>query len=962
VSTVSLPGRPARNVLYINNGDGTFTDRAKEAGLDHGGFGTQALFFDYDMDGDLDVYLLNHATHTERGIGSSSVPQEQRDIAADRLMRNDGMRFVDVSAAAGLVRGLDGFGLGVVATDINGDACPDLYVANDFQEDDLLYVNNCDGTFTESMRTATGHTSRYSMGVDAADVDNDGRPDVFVGDMLPEREEILKTSAGVETFNLFNLRLRAGYQAQYPRNTLQLNRGSGRFSEIGYYAGVHASDWTWGPLFADLDLDGHKDLFVTNGIVRRPNDLDYINYVGNEARQAALARGDREAAKEIISHMPQVRLPNYAFRNGGDLRFHETAASWGLGEAGWSSGAAYVDLNNDGALDLVVNNVNGTASIYRSRARESTGNRYLVVRLSGPASNTLGIGTTVTLFHGGKRQVLEQQPVRGFQSSVDPRLHFGVGKADSVDSVLVVWPDRRFEMRRNVSTDQSITLSHSEAAGKWSVPELPMRKWFADVTRTIRSDFVHRENTFLDTDREPLMPVLLSREGPALAAADINGDGLDDLFVGGAKGQPSTILVQRADGSFARDESPFVADSLSEDVAAIFFDADSDGDADLYVVTAGNEFWGDAEELRDRLYINDGRGRLRKSTGLLPAISENGGCVTAGDYDGDGDVDLFVGSRVVSRAYGTIPRSHLLRNDGSGRFADVTESVAPLLRAAGMVTTCAWIGRPGSRLLDLVVAGEWMPVRLFRMEGGRFVERTTEAGLANTAGLWTSLEVADLNGDGLQDMVLGNTGLNSYIRAAQDKPARMYVSDFGGTGVQKQILEFFKHDTSYPVAGRDDIVKLIPSLRSRYPSYKSFGASRVTDIFTSAELRDVQVLSAREMASMVAIARDDGAFTLSQLPRDAQFSPVYAVLARDFDGDGRVDLLLGGNQHGVAPMLGRYDASYGTLLRGTGTGTFTAVDLAETGVVIDGEVRGIASVRTRRGYLLAVASQVVANR
>ena len=959
VSGVEYLSQHGRNALYINAGDGRFRDETEKYGLAQAGYGTQALFFDYDRDGDLDAYLLNHATHTERGIGAPSGTIDA-NAAADRLMRNDGDRFRDVSDHAGLVRGLDGFGLGVVASDLNDDGCPDLYVANDFQENDLLYVNRCDGTFEERITRATGHTSRFSMGVDAADIDNDGRVDVFVGDMLPEREDVLKTSANAETFNLFNLRLRAGYHPQYARNTLQLNRGDLRFSDIAYLAGVHATDWTWAPLFADLDNDGRKDLFVANGIYRRPNDLDYINYVGNEAAQAALRAGDAKKSLEIMRRMPQVPLANHVYRNQGDLTFASVAAEWGLTQTGFSTGAAYVDLDNDGALDLVVNDVNGPARIYRNRGAERNGHAWLTVQLDGAGANTAGLGSKVYVSAGGSTQLVEQMPTRGFQSSVDPRLHFGLGRATRVDSVVVVWPDASTEVIRDVAVNQTLLLAQTAARGRWS-PVAASAKTspplLTDHTARASLSFRHIENGFLDTDREPLMPHLLSAEGPALAVGDVNGDGLDDVFVGGGKWQTSRLLIQGRDGRFsAGGDQPFAADSIDEDVDGAFFDADGDGDLDLYVVTAGNEFWGDAAPLRDRLYYNDGHGGFRKAPpDALPSIAENGGCVAPGDFDGDGDIDLFVGSRVVSRSYGLAPPSHLLRNDGHGRFADVTEAVAPALSRVGMVSDAVWLKRRGSALPELAVVGEWMAVRLFATDGARLVDRTEAAGLADTEGWWNSVTAADLNGDGADDLILGNLGLNAYVKASPARPMRMHVHDFGNTGVQKQILEFYRGDTSYPIAGRDDIVRLIPPLRSRYPQYASFGASTVEEIFPAGELRAATTLTVRTLASMVAIRATGGRFALEPLPVEAQLAPVYASLADDFDGDGLTDILLGGNQHAVPPLLGRYDASHGLLLRGSGDGRFTALDARRSGIAIDGQIRELARLRHATGRAVIVA-------
>jgi hypothetical protein len=958
VSAVNYLNMHGRNVLYVNNGDGTFTDQTQQYGLEHVGYSTQAAFFDYDGDGDLDMYLLNNSTHTERAASPSTSRTVRNARAGDRLFRNDGGHFVDASARAGIYGGVEGYGLGVVASDVNLDGCLDLYVANDFQEDDFLYINNCDGTFTESIARATGHTSRFSMGVDAADFNNDGRPDLMVLDMLPDRQDILNTSANAEDFNVFNLRLKVGYHPQYARNTLQLNRGlvggTVRFSEIGYLAGVSATDWSWAPLFADLDDDGDKDLFVTSGIYRRPNDLDYITYVGNEAVQASLAAGiTAENLPPLLAKMPHIPMANHAYRNNGDLTFTTMADQWGLGQPGFSNGAAYVDLDNDGALDLVVSNLNAPAAIYRSRARAITGNHYLQVLLRGTGANTAGIGAKVTIAHQGTRQLLEQMPTRGFQSSVDPRLHFGLGRSQRIDSLVVIWPDRRSQVLTDVAADQLITLSQQDATGKYNYrPGATAPPLFADVTARIGLDVKHEENSFYDYGREPLMPHRLSTEGPALATGDVNGDGLDDIYVGGAKWKAGRLLIQRSDGGFRASSQPaFRADSLHEDVSAVFFDANGDGHPDLFVVSGGNEFWENAEALRDRLYLNDGRGDFHRAEHALPDYFHNGSCVVPGDFNGDGRLDLFVGSRVVSRKYGLTPQSHLLLNDGGagGHFRDVTLAQAPGLAAAGMVSAAAWLDYDHDGRLDLVVAGEWMPVRVFRQEHDQLVDRTAEAGLAGSNGWWNSVTAVDLNGDGRQDLVLGNLGLNSTIRASRAEPARLYVRDFFGNGTLEQILTFYKHGVSYPLAGRDELVRMMPPLAGRYPSYASFGASRIEDILPASELRPAAVLEAREFASAVALNRGDGRFDLRPLPMEAQFAPVYAALAEDFDGDGHADLLVAGNFYGVTPVRGRYDASYGLLLRGDGTGRFETVDLESSNLLIEGQVRHMALVRRAGG-------------
>jgi hypothetical protein len=975
VSAVSHLTMRGHNVLYINDGNVSFTDMTEAYGLGHTGYSTQAAFFDYDLDGDLDAYLLNSSTHEERG----NVFAPQRDTphprAGDRLFRNDGERFVDVTAEAGIYGTVEGYGLGVVASDLDFDGCPDLYVNNDFQENDFLYYNNCDGTFTESIATSIRHTSLSSMGVDAADFNNDGRTDVMVLDMFPEREDILKTSASAESFVIEDMKLKAGYHPQYARNTLQLNRGRRRFSEIGYMAGVYATDWSWAPLFADLDNDGDKDLFVTNGIYRRPNDLDFYAYVQSAAVQASLMMGITDENLALLSEkMPQVPIANYAFRNNGDLTFTNSADGWGLALPGFSNGAVYVDLNNSGALDLVVNNVNAPAWVYRNRTPEISGNHFFTVVLRGAGANTAGIGAKVMIRHGEVRQLLEQMPTRGFQSSVDPRLHFGLGPAEGIDSLVVIWPDRRFQVLTDLAADQRITLSQSDAAGRYPYREEGTEEGpeiragdpvpaadaglFVDVTAETGIELTHEETTFYDWNREDLVPHLLSIEGPALATGDVNGDGLGDVFVGGAENQAGRLLLQQADGGFrAISEGVFRADSLNEDVDAVFFDADGDGHQDLYVVSGGNEYWGEHEALRDRLYMGDGEGAFERSPDRLPDMFEQGSCVVPGDFNGDGHLDLFVGSRVVAREYGRTPRSYLLENDGTGRFRDVTSEKANGLGDAGMVTSAAWLDYDADGQLDLVVVGEWMPIRLFQQNGGRLTERTREVGLSGTNGWWNRVTVADLTGNGRPDLVLGNLGLNSYLRASPREPVRMYLHDFDRSGTLEQFLTFYKNGVAYPLAGRDELLAVLPHLRDRYLSYADFGGSRLEDVFPESELREAEIREATVFASSVALNDGNGTFSLEPLPTEAQFAPIHAVLVDDFDDDGTADLLTAGNFYGVRPLRGRYDASYGLLLRGNGEGRFQPVGIEASGLVIEGQVRDMRFLERADGERLIVIAR-----
>ena len=983
VSGVDYLGEHGRNVLYINNGDGTFTDRTKEYGLEHQGFSTQALFFDYDGDGDLDMYLLDHSTHRVRDAGRGMRDARTAGCGmgdggcgtariGDRLFRNDGNHFVDVTAAAGIHDDVDGYGLGIVASDLNDDGCPDLYITNDFQGDDYLYVNNCNGTFSELIANPhpsspiphpVQHTSRFSMGVDAADFNNDGRPDIVSLDMMPEREDILKTTATLEGWDIYNRRLQAGYHPQFARNMLQLNRGDRRFSEIGYNAGMFASDWSWSALFADLDNDGEKDLFVTNGVYRRPNDMDYITYVGQEAVQRSLGDTITQANLELLKKMPSVPLPNYAFHNNGNLTFTNVAESWGLAQPGFSNGAAYVDLTNSGNFDLVVNNINAPASIYRNNARALDGNSYLSLVLKGSGRNTEGIGTRIIAKIGPTTQLLEQQPTRGFESSVDPRPHFGLGKAAKVDSLTIIWPDKRYQVLTDIPANQFLTVSQSDAKGKWRYPtrlsaSVSRPSEFSDVTDQLGAKFTHHEDTFYDYNREPLVPQLLSREGPKLAVADVNADGLDDFFVGGAKWQAGQLFIQQRDGSFRQSNQPSIAaDSIAEDVGAVFFDANGDGAPDLLVVSGGNEFSGNDDALRPRLYLNDGRGNFSRARNAVPDIFENASCVAIGDFNGDGHPDVFIGSRLVAHRYGIIPRSHLLQNNGTGQFTDVTDAVAPQLTEAGMVTSATWIDYDHDGKLDLVVVGEWMPVRVFHNENGKLVDRTKETGLANTNGWWNTVTAVDLRGTGRLDLVLGNLGTNSYMKASASEPARMYLGDFShaGGGNVEQILTFYRNGVSYPLVGRDELLALIPSLRNKYPTYKDFGASRIEDIFPRSELQSAQVREAYTFSSAIALNNGNGTFTLKSLPAEAQFAPIYGAVSGDFDGDGKVDLVVAGNLWDVTPMLGRYDASYGLMLRGDGQGNFTAIDMQQSGLMIDGQVRDMKLLRDARGTLIAVA-------
>ena len=950
------------NQLWINQGtnaDGvpTFREMAAEYRVADQGYSTHAAFFDYDRDGDLDLFVVNNSPKPASSFGVRNVRHLRDAYGGQKLYRNEGARFADVSAAAGIHSPEVAFGLGLAVGDVNRDGWPDVYVANDFFERDYLYVNKGDGTFSETLDRQAPVLTYFSMGLDIADIDNDRWPDIYTTDMLPEDEYRLKTMASFEGWDVYQTKVRNGYHHQFMRNMLQRNNGDGTFSDVGQMAGVARTDWSWSALIADLDLDGRKDIFVTNGLAKDVTSQDYVAFLANEETMKTVTSGGRSRVdfERLTRVMSSTPLPNYAFRNEGEWRFSNQAKAWGLATPSISSGAAYGDLDGDGALDLVVNNVNQEAFVYRNNARTLLREHHaLRVRLVGEGANRFGVGARVTVFAGDDAYMQELAPSRGFQSSVDHVLVFGLGTDGAIDSVRVEWPDGRVSTLTDVSANELITVQQAAAIE----PPPPGRRSPASallVADSTAIDFRHQENDFVDFDRERLIPKMLSTEGPFMAVADVNGDGLDDAFIGGAKDQPGELLVQRRDGRFVkRNPGLFEQDRVSEDMGAVFFDANGDGHPDLYVVSGGSEFSDGASALQDRLYLNDGAGGFRKADGHLPPESVSGSRVTAGDFDGDGDVDLFVGGRVVPWRYGLDPVSTLLRNDGRGRFTNVTEQLAPELARVGMVTDALWQDVDGDGRPDLVIVGEWMPITIFRNTGGGKLKKLTPRGLEKSHGWWNRIIAGDFTGDGRVDFVVGNLGLNSRLRAGENEPVTMHVKDFDGNGFVEQIVSCYNQGVSYPLPLRDDLIKTLPFLKARYLNYKDYARRTVADIFPPGELADAVVKTAYTFATSLVRSNGDGSFTLVPLPTDAQLAPVYGILASDLDGDGTTDLMLAGNFDGVKPEIGRMSSSYGLVLRGDGKGHFTPLRAAASGFFVPGQARDIQRIDTARGGLYVV--------
>lgn len=945
-------GLKGHNELFLNNGNNSFTESSQKLGLDFSGFGTQATFFDYDRDGDLDCYLLNHSQKPNSNIADTSNRHKYDAVSGDRLYRNDlttAGKYIDVSVQAGIYQSSLGYGLGIAVADINNDGWDDIYVGNDFHENDYYYINNGNGTFTESGAKHFKHYSRFSMGNDVADYNNDGQLDVITVDMLPYDERALKTYGSDENPDTYKYKLMGhGYQNQYSKNCLQRNNGNGvNFSETALLSGVGATDWSWAPLFADFDNDGNKDLFISSGIVKRPVDLDYVRFVSDLVMKMDIDKTN-EFDNQAIEKMPDGASHPFLYKGNGGLEFNDVSGTWGTDKMkGYFNGASYADLDNDGNLDLIINCINAPALILKNKAAK----KYTVdISFRGNDHNTFGIGAKAWLFTKDKMQYQQLMLTRGFQSSCDTKLHFGVDSTRYIDSMLIVWPNQKYQVLKNVPAKGFIEVKQAEAGGVFDHAKFfpPARQAFEDITSQVNCNWKHSENDFLDYNKQYLIPHQQSTRGPKLAIADVNKDGLEDFYVCGASGQAGQLMIQNRMGGFvSQDTAVFTGTKQSEEVAAVFFDANNDSYPDLYAVSGGNEYTDGSPELADHLYLNDGKGSFIPALTAIPQLLKNKSCISAADIDKDGDTDLFVGGLANAKQYGQAQSSYLLVNDGKGNFKQAGTSVIKL-DTIGIVTSSSFTDINKDGWEDLVVTGEWMPVKIFMNKKGIF----SVTDIAQSTGLWQTIYSTDVNGDGFTDILAGNWGHNNKFYAGKNGPLKLYSKDFDKNGSTEQIMAYTIDGKEYPFLAKDELERSLPVLKKAYLHYSEVAGKTVQymlyDLF-----KEYKELKAEELGSCCFINDGKGNFTKVELPSELQLAPVFSFLLAPGNGSG--SFLAAGNFYGVIPYEGRYDALLPTLFSYDKTGRNFQIQGNIT--TAEGEVRDARWIKTAGGNEILIIAR-----
>lgn len=935
-----------KNQLYINNRNLTFTEQATAYGLDNDGYTTHASFFDYDLDGDLDCFMVNNSpmpVNTFNYANMRDLPAQQWEVkdflkgGGDHFYKNENGKFVEVTKQVGLHGSLISLGLGVTVGDVNGDHYPDVYVSNDFFERDYLYINQQNGTFKDEFENWIQHSSLSSMGADMNDINNDGYPDIFTTDMLPDDDFRLKANSSFDGYEAFQQKLSLGFYYQYTQNALQVNNRNGKFLETAFFSGVAASDWSWGALMFDADNDGLTDIYVCNGIYHDVTDQDFIDFFADEVMQQMVLRGKKEEVNNIIKRMPSNPIPNNMFHNKGNLRFESKATDWGLDKPSFSNGAVYVDLDKDGDLDLLVNNVNEKAFVYKNTSREKNGNNYIAVRLKADAPNTFAVGSSIKVYQGNQIISREVIPARGFQSSVDYVQTIGLGKGIA-DSVVITWPNRTTTVLQKPAINQLHTVEQNNNTKPFVKSLTENQSLFLKKDSAFEK---HTEDVYVDFFNERNIPFMLSKQGPKAAIGDVNGDGLDDIFIGGARQQASQLYIQTANGFIKKDIPDFKTYSFDDITAAVFFDCDKDGDLDLFAGGGGNFAAAETGSTQNFLYINDGKGMFTLKRGAIPPSLTNCGTVSLLDYNNDGLLDLFVGSRSVPQSYGQIPQSFLLQNKGNGLFNDVTSSAAPSFSKLGMVTASSLADVNGDGNKELIVTGDWMYPQIFAINNNK-MEEWKQTGLENYSGWWQTMNVADVDKDGDMDLILGNIGENFYLQTNSNNPSYLYVYDFDQNGTQEKVLSRTFKEKEVPVFMRREMADQIPSLKKQNLKHQEYAKKTVQQLFDKT-LSSANKLTVNYAASCIAYNDGKGEFTVKALPYVVQLSSINAIHVTDINNDDYPDLLMGGNFFDVLPQLCRLDASYGHVLINDKKGGYTVLPMNATGINVPGQTRDIIS-------------------